>query len=146
MATEARKYNMATGLKNAQDILPNVLSNIQFAVNEECATEGTSDACHEYDDLLAAGKPVFHIEYVNTTSTGGWTNPSFPGASKSQLLADLCLKSSSGGISGKLSTVIKDLDLNGWVTYCDGTEATTAVNSTYDTGDPKQAPPSRLLL
>jgi hypothetical protein len=136
MAAEAAKYNMATGLKNAQEILSNVQSVIQFAVNEECATE--DDPCQEYNDLLAAGKPVLHIEYVNTTSTGAWTNPSFPGASRSQLMTDLCVTKGSGGIASKLSTVIKDLDLDGWVTYCDGSSATTAVNSTYDTGDPKQ--------
>jgi len=145
MAAEAKNNHLATGLKNAQEILPSVLSDIQFAVNEECATEG-SDGCQEYDDLLAAGKPVFHIEYVNTTSSGQWTNPSFPGVSNSQMLVDLCVKKQSGGISGKLSTVIKDLDLDGWVVYCDGSQYATAINSSYDTGDPKQAPPARLVF
>lgn len=34
MAAEARRYGMSIGLKNAEDILPNVTSIIQFAVNE----------------------------------------------------------------------------------------------------------------
>jgi hypothetical protein len=37
MSDEARQYNMATGLKNSMEILPNVDRYVQFAVNEQCA-------------------------------------------------------------------------------------------------------------
>lgn len=38
MAAEAKRYGMSVGLKNAEDILPNVTDIIQFAVNEvECS-------------------------------------------------------------------------------------------------------------
>lgn len=36
MAAEAKRYGMSVGLKNAEDILPNVTDIIQFAVNEVC--------------------------------------------------------------------------------------------------------------
>jgi len=68
MATEANKYGMATGLKNALEILPTVQNYIQYAVNEECQSGGD---CPKYKDLLSAGKPVFHIEYVTYTETNG---------------------------------------------------------------------------
>ncbi|KAF2668764.1 family 114 glycoside hydrolase, partial [Microthyrium microscopicum] len=72
MASYAAAKGMSTGLKNAQAILGDVLSNVQFAINEECAvTEDTK--CSEYDSLLSAGKALFHIvSYsadISTTST-----------------------------------------------------------------------------
>jgi glycosyl hydrolase family 114 len=64
MAKEAARYNMSTGLKNSDAILPQVQDVIQFAVNEECAAMGE---CNVYKNFLKS-KPVFHIEYTKTKS------------------------------------------------------------------------------
>jgi hypothetical protein len=136
MAKEAASYGLSTGLKNAQEILSQVLSDIQFAVNEECVASEGDGACTEYNSLLSAGKPVLHIEYVDKTSSGSATSSNLP----QDQINSLCLQGSSLG--NKLSTVIKNMNLNGWVTYCDGSIATTAMNMTYNTGDPKQPAPA----
>ena len=104
MATEAHQYGMAIGLKNAEEILPDVKGDIEFAVNEECTKTGR---CSWYLDLLAAGKPVFHIEYGTAAD-----------------MANFCLQSMSQG--QEFDTVIKNLSLDGWVLYCDGSQYTTS--------------------
>jgi len=98
MADAASSLGMSTGLKNAMDILPSVQDSIAFAVNEEC--EPNSE-CSAYDSFLSSGKPVFHIEYGSASQA-----PEF------------CLEGSEDGAS--FSTVIKNLDLDLWAAYCDG--------------------------
>jgi len=108
MAQTANAYGMAIGLKNSQDILDSVAPYIQFAVNEECAAYND---CYDYVSFLGSGKPVFHIEYGSAYQAG-----------------QFCLRGMSGG--NYFSTVIKNLDLGGWVYYCDGSQANTpTINS-----------------
>jgi endo-alpha-1,4-polygalactosaminidase (GH114 family) len=103
MASTANAYGMAMGLKNAQDIIPSVQQYVQFAVNEECAA---NQECESYMPMLQAGKPVFHIEYGDASQA-----------------YEFCLRSMSGG--NYFSTVIKTMNLDGWVAYCDGSSATS---------------------
>jgi endo-alpha-1,4-polygalactosaminidase (GH114 family) len=126
-AAAAASYGMSTGLKNAQEILPQVLDIVQFAVNEECAADEGQTACTEYNSLLAAGKPVFHIEYLDEQ------NNESNAKAQDSVVDKYCLMSTIGS---QLSTVIKYLALDGFVEYCDGTQETTAVNKNYNTGDP----------
>jgi hypothetical protein len=130
MADLAHSYGMSMGLKNAGDILHDVLNDIQFAVNEECAM--LSGDCDYYEELTAAGKPVLHIEYVsNYTVDNGEviiSSSKSPGSSSNQLKAKYCLTSNQA-YSSTFSTTIKVLSLNGWVLYCDDTWATTATTS-----------------
>ncbi|CZT04310.1 uncharacterized protein RAG0_18103 [Rhynchosporium agropyri] len=107
MASQASSLNLAIGLKNSMDILPDLSPVMQFAVNEQCAAFGE---CASYSAFLAAGKPVFHIEYP----------PSVPNI----LPADRLKGCQNNGMNG-MSTVFKNMDLNGWVGYCDGSSATT---------------------
>lgn len=108
---------MSTGLKNAQEILPEVMDFVQFAVNEECVTQTDRNTkCTEYNDFLAAGKPVLHIEYVTSKASGSRLNT-------------LCNMSYNGA---QLSTVVKFLSLDGWVEYCDGSTYSTPVKSGSD--------------
>jgi hypothetical protein len=111
LAAEAAKYGMATGLKNAQDLLPSVQSVVQFAVNEQCAQY--SGDCAAYQSF---GKPVYHIEYVNNQSV------------TASQLSSMCLESNPTD-SRYFTTVIKTLNLDGWVTFCDGSSTTTATYS-----------------
>ena len=78
---------------------------MDFAVNEQCAQ---LIECTVYDSFLASGKPVFHIEYptpLNVDQTNGVS----------------CI---GPGTSG-MSTVLKDLTLNGVIIYCDKSQVDT---------------------
>ncbi|KAM0277317.1 hypothetical protein ACHAQH_005909 [Verticillium albo-atrum] len=108
LAYEARKQGLAMGLKNGGSVLKAVLPVIDFSVNEECAAY---DECDLYKAVTDAGKPVFHIEYPATTRKGVDDKD-----------ARRACKAKG---AGKFSTVMKALDLNGWVQYCDGDEYTT---------------------
>jgi hypothetical protein len=140
---------MSTGLKNAIEIISSIQDNIQFAVNEECVAGGN---CDGYDNLINAGKPVFHIEYVthNSSADGqlilnSQDIPSLSGASTEEIREVLCLerdvpnnqaKKSKEKINAKdFSTVIKGPLLDPWVYYCDSSNATT-VTMDVGTGGP----------
>lgn len=60
LAGIARDNKLAIGLKNAIDIIPDVLPNIQFAVNEQCHLY---NECKKYAAVTKAGKAVFNVEY-----------------------------------------------------------------------------------
>jgi hypothetical protein len=94
MAGEAAKYGMAIGLKNALDIIPGVTDIVQFAVNEQCAP---NSECGTYDSFIGSGKPVFHIEYGDSSS-----------------LSSFCAN------GAQFSTVVKHMALDYWALYCDG--------------------------
>jgi hypothetical protein len=96
LAQAASSSGLSIGLKNSIDILPSVADSVQFAVNEECSA---LSECDGYSSFLGSGKPVFHIEY----SAG----------------ANVACQNSA------FSTVIKNLSLDGWVQYCDGSTYTT---------------------
>ena len=116
------------------EILPRVLPDVEFAVSEECIAAG---GCDVYNPLLAAGKPVFHIEYVthNTSSSGAVTLKSalsgLANASTEEVREVDCLEKTLPGtdaerlVPAEFSTVIKGLLLDGWVYYCDKSYATT---------------------
>jgi hypothetical protein len=107
---KASERKIAVGLKNAGDIIADVLPLVQFAVNEQCAQ---FDNCGPFRPFIKAGKPVFHIEYPRGA-------PSDVSAAES---TDAC--TSTG--SSRFSTVMKTKELDGWVRYCDGKQANTEV-------------------
>ncbi|TLS25797.1 hypothetical protein PpBr36_07901 [Pyricularia pennisetigena] len=114
LSGEAAKYKMSTGLKNAAEVIDDVISDVHFSVNEECAAY---KECNMFLKFIKAGKPVFHIEYPAGMEKDADETP----------LTDLtkwCQKSpdwSGPDVDiSKMSTVIKNLQLNGWVQYCDG--------------------------
>ncbi|KAK3395085.1 glycoside hydrolase superfamily [Podospora didyma] len=117
LTREANKRNLSVGLKNADDIITDVLSYVQFAVNEECADTETSksgDTCQLTAKFIQASKPVFHIEYP----------ASAPTVSSSDSKA-----ACSAPDSTNFSTVLKTMDLSGWVEFCNGQTANTSVVS-----------------
>ncbi|KAF2197850.1 hypothetical protein GQ43DRAFT_434799 [Delitschia confertaspora ATCC 74209] len=63
LAAEAKKYNLALGLKNAIEIIPQVADVIQFGVNEQCHVY---NECDQYKPLTDRNLAVFNIEYGNT--------------------------------------------------------------------------------
>ncbi|KAF2471079.1 uncharacterized protein BDR25DRAFT_261464 [Lindgomyces ingoldianus] len=110
-------YNLTLGLKNAGDIIAQVLPITHFSVNEQCVENSECDTFHAFID---AGKPVFHIEY--------------PDGAGSDLKADtvkhFCENSGAAQGSDGFSTVLKKMNLDGWVEYCDQKVETTAMNQT----------------
>jgi hypothetical protein len=122
LALEAKSLGMSTGLKNAQSIIPQVTEFIQFAVNEEC---GQRKECDSYD-ALKAGIPVFNIEYVKPKFNGrgdlasmSWVsdegNAKSGGGSMEQIRNNFCRDTTK---AHRLSTVIKNKELDGFVLYC----------------------------
>ncbi|KAI1507994.1 Glyco-hydro-114 domain containing protein [Pyrenophora tritici-repentis] len=100
LAATATTHSLSIGLKNSLSILPSVSPLIDFAVNEQCFQLGE---CTAYTTFLASNKPVFNIEYpqpLNAASVQGSAcrNPVVDG----------------------MSTVLKDLTLDGRTVYCDG--------------------------
>ncbi|KAG7114693.1 hypothetical protein HYQ44_008148 [Verticillium longisporum] len=104
LAFEARRRGLAMGLKNGGSIIKNVLPVIDFSVNEECAAYSE---CDLYKAVTDAGKPVFHIEYPDMAKTGVQDKDARRRACKAKG-------------AGRFNTVMKGLDLDGWVQYCDG--------------------------
>jgi hypothetical protein len=62
IAAEAHAQGLAAGLKNAIDLVPGLVDQVDFAVNEECFSY---DECDALKPFTAAGKPVFEVEYTN---------------------------------------------------------------------------------
>ena len=98
---------MSTGLKNAGDIIPSVLSLVAFSVNEQCVQYSE---CETFAPFIQAGKPVFNIEYP----------PGAPGNVSSGQVQQICSRTGQSQGAGNFSTVIKTLELDGWVEYCNG--------------------------
>ncbi|KAI4622598.1 uncharacterized protein J4E87_006165 [Alternaria ethzedia] len=100
--------NLTLGLKNAGDIIPAVLPIVHFSVNEQCAKYGE---CSTFAPFIAAGKPVFHIEY-----------PDGAGAEQGleeDVVGRYCDREGKGEGSEGFSTVLKKMELDGWVEFCD---------------------------
>jgi hypothetical protein len=149
LSAEAKRWGMSTGLKNAQELIEDVIDDIAFAVNESC--EQTDD-CNRYDPLIAAGKPVFHIEYIEKSlkDDGNITmmanDPALRSFTTDDVKDVLCLKSTlrervanASAVSDQFSTVIKQLKLDGWTYYCDDTTVETNVTN-VGTGGPQVLP------
>lgn len=99
LASEAHARGLGVGLKNGLDIVPEVVADMDFEVNEECLD---FDECDALAPFIAAAKPVFHIEYVERRDDG-------PGR-----LATVCAAPSRAGFS----TLVKTLDLDAWGLAC----------------------------
>jgi hypothetical protein len=67
LTNESHSRGLACGLKNGGKIVPSVLPMVEFEVNEQCVQY---NECSTYSAFISAGKPVFHIEYLNDTTTG----------------------------------------------------------------------------
>jgi hypothetical protein len=118
LSSTTRPLNLTLGLKNAGAIIPAVLPLVDFAVNEQCVQY---NECSTFQQFIAAGKPVFHIEYP----AGGdelQQNIEADGFS-----GDTKKKFCSGNETDGFSTVLKKMKLDGWVEYCDGKVENTDV-------------------
>ncbi|KAJ4109693.1 hypothetical protein NW768_012129 [Fusarium equiseti] len=108
LSQTAASFNMSTGLKNAGSVIPDVISDVHFSVNEQCVEYSE---CDTFAQFIDHDKPVFHIEYPK--GAGGKVSTKTAG--------EICSgKGKADGSSG-FSTVIKKMNLDKWVEYCNGT-------------------------
>lgn len=105
LATEANKRGLSIGLKNSLDIIPNVLSSVQWAVNEQCAAYNECPALKPFTD---ANKPVFHVEYPKGDDVNNNKNVT---SSKSNAACACKTK-------WNFSPIIKNSNLNSWIQKC----------------------------
>lgn len=113
--------NLTMGLKNSGDIIAAVLPVVHFSVNEECVKYGE---CTMFKQFIDAGKPVFHIEYPDGAGEGEAATQGL----KEDVVQQSCKKTGAGDGSDEFSTVLKKMELDGWVEYCDGNVKTTEVD------------------
>ncbi|KAE9964186.1 hypothetical protein BLS_008574 [Venturia inaequalis] len=111
LATKAQSRGLAIGLKNAAAVIPSVLPAIQFSVNEQCVQY--SD-CLSFSAFTNASKPVFHIEY--------------PSEVKADFVPNFCGDAGPAAGTSGFSTVVKNMNLDGFVKYCDGKQADTPMS------------------
>ncbi|KAI0401880.1 glycoside hydrolase superfamily [Xylaria palmicola] len=102
LADAAHAAGLAYGLKNAGAIVDAVVDVAQWAINEECAAYSE---CADWAPFVAAGKPVFHVEY---TEDDGATSVS------PAKRAEACAAAGQAGFS----TIIKHYQLDDWAIYC----------------------------
>ncbi len=62
LAAEAHKRELAVGLRNALELIPDLVGSFDFAVSESCFSEGSCDALKAFKE---AGKAAYVVEYTN---------------------------------------------------------------------------------
>jgi hypothetical protein len=73
LASEAHSRGLGVGLKNALDLIPQLLSDFDFAVNEQCYAY--SNECSTYETtFLSQNKAVFNQEYSYPATNDSGTN------------------------------------------------------------------------
>ncbi|KAH7086049.1 glycoside hydrolase superfamily [Paraphoma chrysanthemicola] len=119
LSSVTRPLNMSLGLKNAGSIISGVLPLVDFSVNEQCVEY---NECSKFAAFIDAGKPVFHIEYPagdgdlqQSVETNGFSE-------------DTRKKFCNGEGTKGFSTVLKKMELDGWVEYCDGRVEVTGID------------------
>lgn len=105
LADAAHQRNLSIGLKNAGEIVPQVVDVIQYSVNEACVAY---DECSLWSPLIQASKPVFHVEYPKGPDVNNFIAISSSNKTK------IC--NAQG--EGKFSTIIKNQNLDGWIEAC----------------------------
>jgi hypothetical protein len=95
IAAEAHKRGLSVGLKNDLDQLGDLVGDFDWALNEECFSYNECDVYA--DTFIAAGKAVFHAEYVDENQLGA-----------------VCAVTKPLG----LSTIIKNIELDAYRVPC----------------------------
>jgi len=95
LAREAHQRQLSIGLKNGGSIVNQTIDMMEWQVNEECEKY---EECDLFQPFIAAGKPVFHIEYPTSTTKA----------------SSICNDTTTSGFS----TILKKLDLDNWVQTC----------------------------
>lgn len=107
LADTAHTLVLAIGLKNTGTILKSVLPMFDFSITESCVQY---DKCAVYQPFVAAGKPVFNIEYP----FDGDTNEDSKTTVSTAGLSNYCSASGTAGTS----VLLKHTSLDGWSYQC----------------------------
>jgi hypothetical protein len=75
LAATAHGQGLSVGLKNALALIPQLVGDFDWALNEECFTY---QECTELRPFITAGKAVFHAEYVTASQAGAVCNVTRP--------------------------------------------------------------------
>lgn len=97
LAEEAHSQGLAIGLKNGAELALLVMDFVEWDINESCAFY---NECNTYHPFISAGRPVFHIEYVDGD------NP-----------VNLTTACNATGTRG-FSTLLKHRNLDNWFQAC----------------------------
>lgn len=103
---EAHSRNLAAGLKNASDIIPRVIDDVQWIVQEQCVQYGDEE---EYLPFIQQGKPVFNVEYPKGEDTESKKCNNEHEVTGKPL--HKCMKAKNMGYS----TIIKNIKLDQWI-------------------------------
>ncbi|KAK2764487.1 hypothetical protein FQN54_009182 [Arachnomyces sp. PD_36] len=104
LANATHELNMSIGLKNAGGIIPQVISQMQWSVNEQCVQ---FNECDVYSAFIRAGKPVFHLEYPKQEVNNN--------TRVSTAAVDTACDNAA---TKKFSTLIKNMNLDNWSQAC----------------------------
>lgn len=105
LSQAAHVRNLSLGLKNAGAIVPRILDQMQWSVQEQCIQD---DECDQFRPFIEQAKPVFHVEYPKGSSTN--TDVGVSSSSKDRI----CDNTDAAGFS----TIIKNMDLDNWIESC----------------------------
>ncbi|MEZ4471488.1 MAG: endo alpha-1,4 polygalactosaminidase [bacterium] len=97
LAREAHARGLSVGLKNALDLIPALVGDFDWALNEECFAY---EECDTLAPFIQAGKAVFQIEYVDGEVPPG---------------PQTCVEARRLGFS----TLFKRYDLDAWRQPCE---------------------------
>jgi len=132
--TTNRGFTLLVGQKNAPELVGQVAGVLDFAVLEDCKTlndPGEDSAfCRDFQPYIAAGKPVFSIEYPSTLGNAETGVCSATGASDSQYAASCDTSKGNAGFSTVLKIQGGVGELNGCTQYCSGEAPGTGVVTT----------------
>lgn len=103
LAKAAHIRALAIGLRNALDLINILVTDFDFAVNEQCHE---FDECHLLGEFVRAGKPVFNVEY--DVRYAGDLNQSKTSEPYIGNRLELCKRAAQLG----MRTIVLPLDLN----------------------------------
>lgn len=129
LAKESQARSLSIGLKNAAEIIPSVLSSVQWSVNEQCAQY---NECEPYAAFIQAGKPVFHLEYPKGDKT----------SNNKAVASDKANTVCNAKGSTNFSTLIKNINLDSWTQTCAGDVSGEADESGAQRGKSSSSPQS----
>jgi len=100
LASAAHARGLSIGLKNGGAIAKQTVDMMQWEINEQCEVY---NECSDFQPFIAAGKPVFHIEYPDSA-------PTVDPVTKSTICGD--------NTTVGFSTLIKKMKLDEWALPC----------------------------
>jgi hypothetical protein len=106
LAGEAHARGLSIGLKNGGDIVPRVVHQMQWCVNEQAMQYGDEE---QFLPFIKQGKPVFNVEYPKGEDPD--SNKHNDAKEVTGKKRDKCMRGKQYGFS----TIIKNIRLDQWI-------------------------------